>query len=66
MRRTVIDDEPTARLESFGVVDGAGNARDGLDVIRAAMESSQPCDLVGLDLSMPGTTGTIGRMGGTL
>jgi two-component system chemotaxis response regulator CheY len=62
MRCIVIDDEPTARLasggglpDSLGLADDAGNARDALDVIRAAMEASQPHDLVCLDLSMPGT-----------
>ncbi|MFT4840505.1 MAG: two-component system nitrate/nitrite response regulator NarL [Planctomycetota bacterium] len=63
MRCIAIDDEPTARLalggllESLGLVDDAGNARDGLDMIRAAMEASRSDDLVCLDLSMPGTDG---------
>ena len=63
MRCIVIDDEPTARLElgmllaSYGDVDDVSNARDGLDMIREAMEASKPYDLVCLDLSMPGTDG---------
>lgn len=63
MRCLVIDDERTARLElrmllqPYGEVDDAADARDGIEMVRTAMEESRPYDLVCLDLSMPGFDG---------
>jgi len=63
MRCLVIDDEPVARLEltmlleELGRIDQAPDAAHGIEMIRKAMEASDPYSLVCLDLCMPGSDG---------
>jgi len=63
MRCIVIDDERIARTElslllaRWGRVDEAESGEVGLQMVREAMEASDPYQLVCVDLSMPGEDG---------
>jgi two-component system chemotaxis response regulator CheY len=59
MKTLIAEDDPTSHLllkeilKPFGPSQSAGNGREAVEALRAALESGEPFDLVCLDIMMP-------------
>jgi two-component system chemotaxis response regulator CheY len=63
MRALIVEDDFTSRvllqelLRGYGAVHVAVNGREAVDAVRSALESSEPYDLICLDIMMPESDG---------
>jgi len=63
MKTLIVEDDFTSRLimqeflSSFGLAYIAVNGREAVEAVRVALETSQPYDLICLDIMMPGMDG---------
>ena len=59
MKTLIVEDDKTSHLllkeilKPFGPSQSAGNGREAVEALRAALESGEPFDLVCLDIMMP-------------